>query len=117
MRTGTHSSHDTPRTLGVSGKAPKGRDKLAQGAWPWASLSRALGPYGTRTGSTAPQNSGYVMFETHLRTQTQRQIVAETEAEQPLVATNREPITRFEKKIQPSIARISGDEESAQDPA
>jgi type I restriction enzyme M protein len=42
---------------------------------------------------------------------TQRAIVAEIEAEQALVAANRELITRFEKKIQSTLSRIWGDEE------
>jgi len=37
---------------------------------------------------------------------TQRAIVAEIEAEQALVAVNRELITRFEQKIQVTLARI-----------
>lgn len=40
----------------------------------------------------------------------QRQIVAEIEAEQALVATNRELITRMEKKIQARLAEVWGDE-------
>jgi type I restriction enzyme M protein len=39
---------------------------------------------------------------------TQQAIVAEIEAEQALVAANRELITRFEKKIQATLARIWG---------
>ena len=47
---------------------------------------------------------------------TQQAIVAEIEAEQALVAANRELITRFEKKIQTTLARIWGEEEhSSQD--
>ena len=42
---------------------------------------------------------------------TQQAILAEIEAEQALVAANRELITRFEKKIQSTLARIWGDEE------
>ena len=42
---------------------------------------------------------------------TQQTIVAEIEAEQALVAANRELITRFEKKIQATLARIWGEEE------
>ena len=42
---------------------------------------------------------------------TQQAIVAEIEAEQALVAANRELITRFEKKIQATLARIWGEEE------
>jgi len=41
---------------------------------------------------------------------TQQAIVAEIEAEQALVAANRELITRFEKKIQATLARIWGEE-------
>jgi type I restriction enzyme M protein len=40
---------------------------------------------------------------------TQQAIVAEIEAEQALVAANRELITRFEKKIQSTLARIWGE--------
>jgi type I restriction enzyme M protein len=44
---------------------------------------------------------------------TQQAIVAEIEAEQALVAANRELISRFEKKIQASLARIWGESEPA----
>jgi type I restriction enzyme M protein len=44
---------------------------------------------------------------------TQQQIVAEIEAEQALVAANREIITRFEKKIQATLARVWGAEAPA----
>lgn len=44
---------------------------------------------------------------------TQQAIVAEIEAEQALVATNRELIARFEKKIQATLARIWGEDEPA----
>ncbi len=44
---------------------------------------------------------------------TQQAIVAEIEAEQALVAANRELITRFEKKIQATLARIWGEEAAA----
>ena len=37
--------------------------------------------------------------------------MAEIEAEQTLVAANRELITRFEQKIQATLARIWGEEE------
>ena len=46
---------------------------------------------------------------------TQQAIVAEIEAEQALVAANRELITRFEKKIQATLARVWG--ENTADPA
>jgi len=39
----------------------------------------------------------------------QQAIVAEIEAEQALVAANRELITRFEKKIQAVLARVWGE--------
>ena len=42
---------------------------------------------------------------------TQQAIVAEIEAEQALVAANRELITRFEKKIQGTLARVWGEEQ------
>ncbi|MDP1708826.1 MAG: N-6 DNA methylase [Gammaproteobacteria bacterium] len=42
---------------------------------------------------------------------TQQVIVAEIEAEQALVAANRELIARFEQKIQATLARIWGEEE------
>jgi type I restriction enzyme M protein len=40
----------------------------------------------------------------------QEAIVAEIEAEQALVAANRELITRFEQKIQATLARVWGEE-------
>ncbi|MHB8404116.1 MAG: N-6 DNA methylase [Gammaproteobacteria bacterium] len=43
----------------------------------------------------------------------QQAIVAEIETEQALVAANRELIARFEKKIQSTLARVWGDDESA----
>jgi type I restriction enzyme M protein len=44
---------------------------------------------------------------------TQQTIVAEIEAEQALVAANRELITRFEQKIQATLARVWGDANEA----
>lgn len=44
---------------------------------------------------------------------TQQAIVTEIEAEQALVAANRELITRFEQKIQATLARIWGENEAA----
>lgn len=44
---------------------------------------------------------------------TQQSIVADIEAEQKLVAANRELITRFEQKIQTTLARVWGDEKSS----
>ena len=43
----------------------------------------------------------------------QQAIVAELEAEQALVDSNRELITRFEKKIQATFSRVWGEEETA----
>ena len=40
----------------------------------------------------------------------QKQIVAEIEAEQALVAANRQLIARFEQKIQAALARVWGEE-------
>jgi type I restriction enzyme M protein len=45
--------------------------------------------------------------------ETQRAIVAEIEAEQGLVSANRDLITRFEKKIQATLARVWGEDEPA----
>ena len=44
---------------------------------------------------------------------TQQAIVAEIEAEQALVNANRELISRFEKKIQITLARVWGEEAPA----
>ncbi|MBK8093387.1 MAG: hypothetical protein IPK32_15760 [Verrucomicrobiaceae bacterium] len=42
--------------------------------------------------------------------ETQRAIVTEIEAEQALVAANRELITRMEAKIQATLARVWGED-------
>jgi type I restriction enzyme M protein len=47
---------------------------------------------------------------------TQQAIVAEIEAEQALVAANRELIARFEKKIQDTLARVWGEDEKTSEP-
>jgi len=73
-----------------------------------------LGP--TISGSAQPQitRQGLAPFEIPLPPPaTQRAIVAEIEAEQALVAANRELITRFEQKIQATLARIWGEEKPA----
>ena len=44
--------------------------------------------------------------------ETQQQIVVEIEAEQALVAANRELIERFEKKTSAAIGRVWGDAET-----
>jgi restriction endonuclease S subunit len=46
--------------------------------------------------------------------ETQRAIVAEIEAEQSLVAANRELIARMEKKVKAVIERVWGEEDSGQ---
>ena len=46
--------------------------------------------------------------------ETQEAIVAEIEAEQALVAANRELIARFEKKIQATLARVWGEENGSE---
>ena len=46
----------------------------------------------------------------HSRCATQRTIVPEIEAEQALVAANRELIARFEQKIKTTLARVWGEE-------
>ena len=46
---------------------------------------------------------------THNFLTTQQAIVAEIEAEQALVAANRELITRFEQKIQTTLALVWGE--------
>ncbi|MBK8637918.1 MAG: hypothetical protein IPN92_06370 [Chromatiaceae bacterium] len=55
---------------------------------------------------TTPYESNFPM--NNCRT-SQQAIVAEIEAEQALVAANRELITRFEQKIQATLARIWGE--------
>ena len=70
----------------------------------------------TISGSAQPQitRQGLAPFKVPLPPlATQQQIVAEIEAEQALVAANRELISRFEKKIQVTLARIWGEEEPA----
>ena len=49
-------------------------------------------------------------------TELQQAIVAEIEAEQALVAANRELIARFEQKIQATLARIWGEAEETAKP-
>ena len=59
------------------------------------------------------------MFETEIPLPplaTQEAIVADLEVEQTLVAANRELITRFEQKIQATLARIWGIEEETAEP-
>lgn len=72
-----------------------------------------LGP--TISGSAQPQitRQGLAPFEIPLPPlATQQAIVAEIEAEQALVAANRELITRFEQKIQATLARIWGEDKA-----
>ena len=65
------------------------------------------------TGGGQPQFNGNALVQVKIPLPplaTQQAIVAEIEAEQALVAANRELITRFEKKIQTTLARIWGEE-------
>jgi len=74
-----------------------------------------LGP--TISGSAQPQitRQGLAPFTIPLPPlTTQQAIVAEIEAEQTLVAANRELITRFEQKIQATLARVWSEAEEAQ---
>ena len=58
----------------------------------------------------AIRNSNFVIHNCLPPLATQQAIVAEIEAEQALVAANRELITRYEQKIQTTLARIWGEE-------
>ena len=65
------------------------------------------------SGAAQPQPPLRSLNETRIplpRLATQQTIVAEIEAEQALVAANRELIARFERKIQAVIARVWGEE-------
>ncbi len=67
------------------------------------------------TGGGQPQFNGNALVQVKIPLPplaTQQQIVAEIEAEQALVAANRELITRFEQKIQATLARIWGEEKT-----
>jgi type I restriction enzyme M protein len=67
------------------------------------------------TGGGQPQFNGNALKQVKLPLPplaTQQAIVAEIEAEQALVAANRELIARFEKKIQATLARVWGEEEA-----
>lgn len=55
-------------------------------------------------------NSHFVIPNWRPPLATQQAIVAEIEAEQALVAANRELIARFEKKIQDVLGRIWGED-------
>jgi type I restriction enzyme M protein len=66
--------------------------------------------------ASIPKINRSQLFETEIplpSLATQQAIVAEIEAEQALVAANRELITRFEKKIQATLARIWGEDDPA----
>jgi restriction endonuclease S subunit len=78
-------------------------DSFQQGIKQFA--SRAIG----QSNINAKNLSGYPIPLPPLATQ--QVIVAEIEAEQKLVAANRELIVRFEKKIQATLARIWGEGE------
>jgi type I restriction enzyme M protein len=68
------------------------------------------------TGGGQPQFNGNALKQVKLPLPplvTQQAIVAEIEAEQALVAANRELIARFENKIQATLARVWGEDEPA----
>lgn len=68
------------------------------------------------TGGGQPQFNGNALVRVKMPIPpiaTQQAIVAEIEAEQALVAANRELITRFEQKIQATLARVWGEETAA----
>jgi len=68
------------------------------------------------TGGGQPQFNGNALKQVKIPLPplaTQHAIVAEIEAEQALVAANRELIARFEKKIQATLARVWGEGEPA----
>jgi type I restriction enzyme M protein len=72
------------------------------------------------TGGGQPQFNGNALVQVKIPLPpmpTQQAIVAEIEAEQALVAANRELITRFQKKIQATLARIWGEAAAADSPA
>jgi type I restriction enzyme M protein len=65
------------------------------------------------TGGGQPQFNGNALVQVKIPLPplaTQQAIVAEIEAEQALVAANRELITRFEQKIHATLARVWGDD-------
>jgi type I restriction enzyme M protein len=67
------------------------------------------------TGGAQPQFNGNALKQVKVPLPplpTQQAIVSEIEAEQALVAANRELIIRFEKKIQATLARVWGEEGS-----
>ena len=69
------------------------------------------------TGGGQPQFNGNALVQLKVPLPpltTQRAIVAEIEAEQALVAANRELIARMEKKIQATLARVWGDTPAAE---
>ena len=66
------------------------------------------------TGGGQPQFNGNALVQVKIplpSLATQQLIVAEIEAEQVLVAANRELIERFEKKIQATLARVWGEDQ------
>jgi type I restriction enzyme M protein len=69
------------------------------------------------TGGGQPQFNGNAIKQIKFPLpplETQQRVVAEIEAEQALVAANRDLIQRFQKKIQATIARIWGEDQNKQ---
>jgi type I restriction enzyme M protein len=72
---------------------------------------------GLMTGGGQPQFNGNALIKVKVPIPPlaeQEAIVAEIEAEQSLVNANRELITRMEKKIQATLARVWGDDKAAE---
>jgi len=104
------------RKSGRDARAPTARAALrcpagarASGPLPSDTIVKTAG----ESSRSAAANRGAIRAERFVRVQdpllaTQQQIVAEIEAEQALVATNRDLIARFEKKIQATLARVWG---------
>ena len=80
------------------------------GIEPWVGLSALMIVLGIVPGAL-PQAGMRRAFGPPLATQ--QAIVAEIEAEQALVAANRQLITRFERKIQATLARVWGEDSAA----
>ena len=75
-------------------------------------MGRAFSPWFFLFGYWGGAPGWYGFGALPLSLATQQAIVAEIEAEQALVAANRELITRFGQKIQATLARIWGGETS-----
>ena len=66
-------------------------------------------PFSTCIAATKKRHEDRTGKSAHPTADAFQQIVAEIEAEQSLVSANRELLTRFEQKIQATLARIWGE--------